>query len=183
MHNILLQVLDEGHLTDSHGRKVDFKSTIIIMTSNIGSQLQLSAATDGEAQSLVMEKVRETFAPEFLNRIDDMVGREFKDLNFLQIVFNRLSMQVIRSLVDLRLKDVERLLEEKSIKLRVDGAAREWLAENGFEPEYGARPLNRLIQHRLVNKLARLLLERSIRSNDVVEVSVSEDELSVKKAD
>ncbi|SAL95784.1 hypothetical protein [Absidia glauca] len=161
--NILLQVLDDGVLTDSKGRKIDFKNTIIIMTSNLGSGALLSEGRNDDvvsprARESVMSAVRQAFAPEFINRIDEMV------------IFNRLSRSALRQIVDVRLGEVEERVKDRRIKLDVDMEARDWLGERGYDPNYGARPLNRLIQKALLNPLARLLIDGGIRTGETARV-------------
>ncbi|KAJ1879736.1 hypothetical protein LPJ57_002669, partial [Coemansia sp. RSA 486] len=171
--NLLLQVLDEGHLTDSQGRKVDFRQTIIVCTSNLGSDLLAAdpAADPGSAESesvspsvqlQIRNMVAQHFSPEFVNRIDDL------------IVFNRLSRQAIREIVDVRLAEVQKHLDDRRIELEVSEDAKEWLAERGYDPVYGARPLNRVIHKRLLNPLARCLIDGSVRNNETVKVHVSQ---------
>ncbi|KAF7726083.1 chaperone ATPase hsp78 [Apophysomyces ossiformis] len=162
--NILLQVLDDGVLTDSKGRKIDFKNTLIIMTSNLGAD-SLVADVNKEgisprARESVMDAVRYAFAPEFINRIDEMV------------VFNRLSKTALRDIVDVRLQEVEDRVNDRRIRLDVDPTARDWLSERGYDPAYGARPLNRLIQKKLLNPLARLLIDGGVRVGETVKVRV-----------
>ncbi|WP_373650072.1 ATP-dependent chaperone ClpB [Schlesneria sp. DSM 10557] len=147
--NVLLQVLDDGRLTDSHGRTVDFTNTIIVMTSNIGSQTIMDLAgkeDDHEIQRRVLQALRKEFLPEFLNRIDEV------------IVFHPLTKNEIRQIVDLQLVRLEKRLEENDFKLIVTDAARKQLAEEGYDPVYGARPLKRVIQQRLQNELANAIL-------------------------
>ncbi|KAG0169696.1 chaperone ATPase hsp78 [Apophysomyces sp. BC1015] len=164
--NILLQVLDDGVLTDSKGRKIDFKNTLIIMTSNLGADSLVSdVGTNGislRARDSVMNAVRHAFAPEFVNRIDEMV------------VFNRLSKSALRNIVDVRLKEVEDRVKDRRIQIDVDLSARDWLGERGYDPAYGARPLNRLIQKKLLNPLARLLIDGGVRTGETVKVGVQE---------
>lgn len=159
--NILLQVLDEGRLTDSQGRLVDFRNTVIILTSNLGSEV-LAGLPEGHASSVaeadVLSIVRAHYAPEFLNRIDEIV------------LFNRLGRRDIRSIVDLQLKQVDALLEEKEMTMNVSEDAKSWLAHEGYSPLYGARPLKRLIQHELLNPMAVRLLEGSYKEGDKVNV-------------
>ncbi|KAJ2808180.1 chaperone ATPase hsp78 [Coemansia helicoidea] len=166
--NLLLQVLDEGHLTDSHGRKVDFRQTIIVCTSNLGSDLLAAEPVSGETsggggvssaiQVQIRNMVAQHFSPEFVNRIDDL------------IVFNRLSRRAIREIVDVRLREVQGHLDDRRIALDVSDAAKDWLAERGYDPVYGARPLNRLIHKRLLNPLARDLIDGSVRDGETVKV-------------
>ncbi|KAI8089346.1 P-loop containing nucleoside triphosphate hydrolase protein [Halteromyces radiatus] len=163
--NILLQVLDDGVLTDSKGRKIDFKNTIIIMTSNLGSAALLAEGRDDDvvsnrAKESVMSAVRQAFAPEFINRIDEMV------------IFNRLSRSALRQIVDVRLGEVEERVKDRRIKLDVDMEARDWLSERGYDPNYGARPLNRLIQKALLNPLARLLIDGGIRTGETAHIGI-----------
>jgi len=159
--NILLQVLDDGRLTDSHGRTVDFTNTIIVMTSNIGSQTIMELAGRGEQnriQDAVMEHLRHEFLPEFLNRIDEV------------IVFQPLGRTEIRQIVNLQLKRLEKQLDENGFTLVVTEAARDLLAEEGYDPAYGARPLKRIIQQRLQNELARQLLAGKFEPGTQIEV-------------
>ncbi|KAI8341684.1 P-loop containing nucleoside triphosphate hydrolase protein [Chlamydoabsidia padenii] len=161
--NILLQVLDDGVLTDSKGRKIDFKNTIIIMTSNLGSGALLTDGRNDDvvsprARESVMSAVRQAFAPEFINRIDEMV------------IFNRLSRSALRQIVDVRLSEVEDRVKDRRIKLDVDTTARDWLGERGYDPQYGARPLNRLIQKALLNPLARLLIDGGVRTGEIAKI-------------
>lgn len=159
--NLLLQVLDEGHLTDSQGRKVDFRNTIIIMTSNIGAD-HLAALPEGaqssDVRSDVMTAVRHHLAPEFLNRIDDIV------------LFNKLARQHMSRIVDLQLKRLSSLLSEKRIVIEVDEEAKKWIADAGYDPAYGARPLKRVIQTSVLNPMANLILEGKINDGDKVTV-------------
>lgn len=163
--NILLQVLDDGVLTDTKGRKIDFRNTIIIMTSNLGAEaLVADHSQDGQvssgAKESVMEAVKHSFAPEFVNRIDEMV------------IFNRLSKKALRDIVDVRIKEVEERTTDRRIKMDVSLEARDWLGERGYDPAYGARPLNRLIQKKLLNPLARLLIDGGVRTGETAKVTV-----------
>jgi ATP-dependent Clp protease ATP-binding subunit ClpB len=147
--NVLLQVLDDGRLTDGHGRTVDFRNTVIIMTSNLGSQLIQELA--GEAnyakmKSAVMDIVGQHFRPEFINRVDDVV------------VFHPLGREHIRSIVEIQVGYLRKRLAERDIALELDDSARDLLGEAGFDPVYGARPLKRAIQHQLENPLAQSIL-------------------------
>ncbi|MBF6101490.1 ATP-dependent Clp protease ATP-binding subunit [Nocardia cyriacigeorgica] len=156
--NVLLQLLDDGRVTDSKGRTVDFKNTIVIMTSNIGSDLILSAP-DGDLDSItpaLNERLRSHFRPEFLNRIDDT------------IVFHRLDQTQIHRIVDLVLDGTRRLLHAQDIDLDVTDPAVDWLAEHGYQPEFGARPLRRTVQKEVDNKLSRLLLGGDLKPGDTV---------------
>ncbi|TPX69157.1 hypothetical protein SpCBS45565_g02751 [Spizellomyces sp. 'palustris'] len=165
--NLLLQVLDDGVLTDSHGHKVDFRNTIIIMTSNLGADV-LTMQPEGPltpyAKEEVLNAVRGYFPPEFVNRIDE------------QVIFNRLSREMIRQIVDVRLRDVQKRLQDHHLKLDVDDEAKQWLADAGYDPIYGARPLNRVIQKHLLNSLANALIEGSIRDGETVKIRVQPDD-------
>jgi ATP-dependent Clp protease ATP-binding subunit ClpB len=159
--NVLLQVLDDGRLTDGQGRTVDFRNAVIIMTSNLGSQViaDLSgigneAAMRGEIQNML----RGVFLPEFLNRIDET------------IIFHPLGRNEIKQIVDIQLKRLQTQLAEAELTLKISAAARERLAEEGFDPAYGARPLKRTIQQRLANSLATAVLEQKVSASDVVEI-------------
>ncbi|KAG6616540.1 ATP-dependent chaperone ClpB [Phytophthora cinnamomi] len=173
--NMLLQVLDEGRLTDSQGRVVDFRNTVIILTSNLGSEILAGlpeGAPSSMAESEVLSVVRSHYAPEFLNRIDELV------------LFNRLKREDIRSIVDLQLRQVDALLEEKELAMKVDSEAEDWLADAGYSPLYGARPLKRLIQQYVLNPMAVKLLEGSVAPGQslVVRANPTFDEDLVKNA-
>jgi ATP-dependent Clp protease ATP-binding subunit ClpB len=169
--NVLLQVLDDGRLTDGQGRTVDFANTLIILTSNLGSE-HLAALPDGadtaDAESDVMEVVRASFRPEFLNRLDDTV------------LFRRLSREHMDSIVDIQVHQLEELLADRKIGVVLDEAARSWLADAGYDPVYGARPLRRVIQRSLQNELANLILNSDVGEGDVVEVSASAEGLTLR---
>ena len=171
--NILLQVLDDGRLTDGHGRTVDFKNTLIIMTSNLGSEY-LANQPEGEdseaVRDLVMTEVRGNFRPEFLNRLDET------------LLFHRLTRAQIGAIVDIQLARLSALLAERKVTLELDTAAREWLANAGYDPVYGARPLKRVIQRGLQNQLASLLLEGELNEGDTVHVGADGDGLVVNGA-
>lgn len=166
--NVLLQVLDDGRLTDGQGHVVDFKNTLIILTSNLGSQA-LSELPEGsdvkEAKEKVMESVRLHFRPEFLNRLDEIV------------VFDRLSRDNMDGIVDIQLSILSKRLASKKISLELDEAARKWLADAGYDPVYGARPLKRVIQNALQNPLAELLLSGEVLDGSVIPVSADESGL------
>ena len=169
--NVLLQVLDDGRLTDGQGRTVDFKNVILVMTSNLGSVF-LAEQPDGEdvevVRPLVMEAVRGNFRPEFINRIDEI------------ILFRRLGRAQIDAIVPIQLKRLEALLASRDIKITLDEAARTWIAERGYDPMYGARPLKRVIQKQIQDPLARLILAGSIKDGETVIVTaqVGADDLS-----
>ncbi len=160
--NVLLQVLDDGRLTDGQGRVVDFKHSLIILTSNLGSQA-LSMLPEGadvaEAKAEVMEAVRGHFRPEFLNRLDEIV------------IFDRLSRADMDGIVDIQIGILQRRLEGRKITLAFDDAARKWLANEGYDPVYGARPLKRVIQRNLQNRLAELLLSGEVLDGAVIQIS------------
>ncbi len=168
--NILLQVLDDGRLTDGQGRTVDFRNTIIVLTSNLGSDV-LAAQPDGEisalAQAQVLKVVREHFRPEFLNRLDEIV------------LFRRLQRSDMARIVDIQLARLRELLRDRHITLDLDGPATEWLAEQGYDPVYGARPLKRVIQRSVQNPLAGMLLDGTVHDGETVHVSASRDGLLI----
>ena len=168
--NILLQVLDDGRLTDGQGHTVDFRNTIIVLTSNLGSEY-LAALLDGQpaeaAREQVMEVVRRSFRPEFLNRLDEI------------ILFNRLGRTEMKRIVDIQLKHLQKLLSDRKIMLDVDDKAKTWLANTGYDPVYGARPLKRVIQRLLQNPLATMLLSGALKDGDTVRVTVQDGQLSI----
>ena len=168
--NILLQVLDDGRLTDGQGRTVDFRNTIIVLTSNLGAEY-LAALMEGQpaeaAREEVMEVVRRSFRPEFLNRLDEI------------ILFNRLGRNEMKRIVDIQLKHLQRLLDERKIILDVDEKAKVWLANSGYDPVYGARPLKRVIQRQLQNPLAKMLLSGAIVDGETVKVTVKDGQLAI----
>ena len=169
--NILLQVLDDGRLTDGQGRTVDFRNCMIVLTSNLGSQA-ISELPDGaeveQARPAVMRAVRERFRPEFLNRLDEVV------------LFRRLAREDMGRIVEIQLGRLRELLEDRKITLTLDEAARDWLAEAGYDPVYGARPLKRVIQRNLQDRLAGMLLEGTVKPGDSLEVTEGLDGLEVK---
>jgi ATP-dependent Clp protease ATP-binding subunit ClpB len=164
--NVLLQVLDDGRLTDGQGRTVDFRNTILIMTSNLGSEFLLSGDVEA-ARDNVMGAVRAAFRPEFLNRIDEI------------ILFRRLEEQHMGAIVDIQLKRLEALLADRRMTLSMDEAARSWLAQKGYDPAYGARPLKRVIQKELQDPLARLILAGKLNDGDMITVSSQAGALTV----
>lgn len=166
--NVLLQVLDDGRLTDGQGRTVDFSNTVIIMTSNLGSEIltQLEPGEPAEkVRENVMDVVRHAFRPEFLNRIDEI------------LLFSRLALEDMKGVVDIQLRHLEKLLEEHRITFHIDDAAKQWLARKGYDPIYGARPLKRVIQKYLQNEMASMILEGKI--TDSVKVSEQDDFLVI----
>lgn len=169
---LLLQVLDEGYLTDAQGHKVDFKNTIIVLTSNLGADIivgddHAADSKDGaispEVKKAVMDVVGANYPPEFINRLDEF------------IFFRRLSRDALRDIVDIRLKELQERLTDRRITLSVPDAVRTWLADKGYEPKYGARPLNRLITHQISNNLADKIIRGDIKMGDTAVVSVDED--------
>jgi ATP-dependent Clp protease ATP-binding subunit ClpB len=174
--NTLLQVLDDGRITDSQGRQVDFRNTVIIMTSNIGSQHLLEGVTvDGEimpdARERVMAELRGHFRPEFLNRVDDIV------------LFSPLTLPQIEHIVELQLTDLRNRLSERQIHLEITPEARRLIAEHGFDPVYGARPLRRYIAHEVETKIGRALLRGEIKPDGTISVTVDGGELAVAYAE
>lgn len=168
--NILLQVLDDGRLTDGQGRTVDFRNTIIVLTSNLGSDL-LAHQPDGEStdmvQAEVMKAVRAHFRPEFLNRLDEI------------ILFSRLQKADMTKIVDIQINRLQKLLDDRKIVLKLDDLAHAWLANEGYDPVYGARPLKRVVQRSLQNPLAQLLLEGAIHDGETVPVSANGEGLLI----
>jgi ATP-dependent Clp protease ATP-binding subunit ClpB len=162
--NILLQILDDGRLTDGHGRTVDFKNTVVIMTSNIGSQwiMDLGEKDYEEMRRRVMDAVRSHFKPEFLNRIDELV------------IFHSLALEQIKAIVEIQVKKLEKRLLERRIQLKMTEKAKEWLAKEGFDPAYGARPLKRVIQKEIQDKLALRILEGKFKEGSSITADVDE---------
>jgi len=168
--NVLLQVLDDGRLTDGQGRRVDFKNTLIVLTSNLGSEVLAALPENGNmvlARDQVMQMVRAAFRPEFLNRLDEI------------LLFRRLSRGDMRGIVDIQLARLQKLLDDRKIVLDIDGKARDWLAETGYDPVYGARPLKRVIQRTLQNPLAEQVLGGKIADGETVHVTVKDGGLSI----
>jgi ATP-dependent Clp protease ATP-binding subunit ClpB len=152
--DVLLAVLDEGRLTDGQGRTVDFRNTILILTSNLGA---------GGTEEQVMAAVRSAFKPEFINRLDDV------------IIFDGLNPEELVSIVDIQLQQLAKRLAARRLTLEVSLPAKTWLAERGFDPLYGARPLRRLIQQAIGDQLAKLLLAGDVHDGDIVPVNVTPD--------
>ena len=169
--NVLLQVLDDGRLTDGQGRTVDFSNTLLIMTSNLGAE-HLVAQKDGadveEVRSLVMEAVRVAFRPEFLNRLDEI------------LLFKRLDREQMTGIVEIQLRYLHGLLDGRHITLEIDDKAKTWIGDQGYDPAYGARPLKRVIQTALQNKLAEMILAGNIMDGSSVKISVKGDALDFK---
>jgi len=168
--NVLLQVLDDGRLTDGQGRTVDFRNTLIVLTSNLGSDI-LAAQKEGEESSAlreaVMEVVRGAFRPEFLNRLDDI------------LLFRRLTRKQMNAIVDIQVERLKQLLTERKMTIELDDRARTWLANAGYDPVYGARPLKRVIQRELQNPLASLILEGRIKPGETIRVGVKDGKLAI----
>jgi ATP-dependent Clp protease ATP-binding subunit ClpB len=168
--NVLLQVLDDGRVTDSQGRTVDFKNTVIIMTSNIGSQYILDLAGDDskydEMKSRVLEALGHNFRPEFLNRIDDT------------IIFHSLQKSQLRSIVKIQIARLEKRLADRKLSLKLAESALDFLANVGYDPVYGARPLKRTIQKELETILAKGILRGDFKEGDTVFVEVQNDRLT-----
>jgi ATP-dependent Clp protease ATP-binding subunit ClpB len=172
--DVLLQVLDDGRLTDGQGRTVDFRNTILILTSNLGSQAIADPNLDErQRRDAVLSVVQRQFKPEFLNRLDDIV------------VFHSLGTEQLTSIVDIQVARLAARLAQRRLNLEVTEGAREWLALNGFDPIYGARPLRRLVQSAIGDKLAKELLSGEVRDGDTVRVDIPDieagDALTVTK--
>jgi ATP-dependent Clp protease ATP-binding subunit ClpB len=161
--DVLLAVLDDGRLTDGQGRTVDFRNTILVLTSNLGSQALVADLPGELKRDQVMAVVRDHFKPEFLNRLDDIV------------VFDALTTEDLTHIVDIQVAQLARRLEARRLTLDVTDAAREWLALNGFDPLYGARPLRRLVQTAIGDRLAKELLAGEVRDGQTVRVDARPD--------
>jgi ATP-dependent Clp protease ATP-binding subunit ClpB len=171
--NVLLQLLDDGRLTDGQGRTVDFRNTVLIMTSNLGSQFiqEMGSRPFEEVRSQVMEVLRGHFRPEFLNRVDEI------------IVFRQLSREHLARIVEIQLDRLMRRVSERGIEIEVTDAAKRLLAERGWDPVYGARPLRRTIQRLVQDQLALHILEGRFRDGDRVIVDAENDEITFRKAE
>lgn len=174
--NVLLQVLDEGFLTDAQGHRVDFRNTIIVLTSNLGADILVNAdpmdqASTGEikpeTKDAVMKVVETTFPPEFINRLDEF------------IFFRRLSKPALRDIVDIRLKELQKRLDDRRIVLDVADDVKDWLADKAFDPRYGARPLNRLVNRQIINALADKIIRGEVRSGETVKVTAAGERLEI----
>jgi ATP-dependent Clp protease ATP-binding subunit ClpC len=184
--NILLQIFDDGHLTDAKGRRVDFRNSVIVMTSNVGAKhikgvmsIGFTARMEDEAsrqveyekmKEKVLSELKTTFLPEFLNRIDEVV------------VFHSLTKEHIRQIVDLMLSQVAKSLADRDMKLEVTDAAKEFLGEKGYNPTFGARPLRRVIQNEVEDKLSEALLKGEFRSGDTVVVDYDGGKIIIRAA-
>ena len=167
--NVLLQVLDDGRITDGQGRTVDFKNTVIIMTSNIGSQYIMEDLPVEERNRRVMEALRGHFRPEFINRIDET------------IIFDRLTDKEITNIVDIQLKRLRKRLEQQNIRLELSDKAKKFLAKEGYDPAYGARPLKRVIQQQILNPLSVAILDGQFGEGDSIVADVDKDHLEFRK--
>ena len=170
MFNVLLQVLDDGRITDSQGRTVDFKNTIIILTSNLGSNYILEGISDDgeiseEARNEVSSLLKMSFKPEFLNRLDEI------------IMFKPLTKADVRQIVELLVKDVNKRLVEREVSIELTESAKDFVVESGYEPMYGARPLKRYLQKHVETLAARLILEGNVGRGDVIVIDVFEGKL------
>ncbi len=180
--NMLLQILDDGRLTDSHGRTVDFKNCVIIMTSNIGARLitdkkHLGFASENNNQTEkeyentkkeVITELKKGFRPEFINRIDEI------------IVFHKLTEKELNQIVDLMLSQIKKRISEKNIKLEIDKKAKELIIKKGTDTNYGARPLRRAIQNMIEDKLAEEILEGNLKSGDTAKITAMDEEIKIK---
>jgi len=167
--NVLLQVLDDGRLTDGQGHTVDFRNTLIVMTSNLGSEF-LANQPEGQdtdaVRDQVMAVVRASFRPEFLNRVDEI------------ILFHRLQRREMVKIVDIQMARLAKLLEERKIAISLEPSAREWLADKGWDPAYGARPLKRVIQKNVQDPLAELILSGQVKDGEKVVISAGKQGLT-----
>ena len=163
--NVLLQVLDDGRITDGQGRTVDFKNTVIIMTSNIGSQFITEEASSEGRSRLVMDALRQHFRPEFLNRVDEI------------IIFDRLSDQDLKKIVEIQLRRLTKRLEAQKIRLELSDTARELIAKEGYDPVYGARPLKRAIQKEILDPLSLQILEGKFHEGQTIQADVRDGKL------
>ncbi len=174
--NTLLQILDDGRITDAQGRRVDFRNTVIIMTSNIGAEYLVTGGgmdgeIDSETRDQVMAELRGHFRPEFLNRVDDIV------------LFRRLTLPQIEKIVDLQIEELRGRLAERGTSLELTEEARRLIAEHGYDPVYGARPLRRYLAHELETKIGRALLSGELHEGAVIRVDVRDGELDVRFAE
>jgi ATP-dependent Clp protease ATP-binding subunit ClpB len=174
--NVMLQLLDDGRLTDGQGRTVDFKNTIVIMTSNVGSHVIADAAFKGQSldegiRRDVMDILRQAFRPEFLNRVDDI------------IIFHALSKAELRQIIDIQLKGLVKRLEDRKIRVELSEKAKDVLIEEGYDPTYGARPLKRTIQRRILDPLAVRVLQGDFREGDIVHIDVKAGVLVFNKVE
>jgi ATP-dependent Clp protease ATP-binding subunit ClpB len=168
--NVLLQVLDDGRLTDGQGRTVDFRNTLIIMTSNLGSEYLVSQPEGEDSEAVrdqVMAVVRAHFRPEFLNRVDEI------------ILFHRLKREQMAKIVDIQMKRLAKLLADRKLTIELDDKAKDWLGAKGYDPAYGARPLKRVIQKYVQDPLAELILQGKIHEGEKVEITADKNGLVI----
>jgi len=169
--NVLLQILDDGRLTDGQGRTVDFKNTVIIMTSNVGNRWlhEYDGMGEDEIQRSVRQRLREEgFRPEFINRIDEV------------IIFHQLTRKQMRDIVEIQINHLRPRLAERHITLQLSEAAKDLLANEGYDPQFGARPLKRVIQREVENRIARAILDGTIRDGDTVEIDAKDGKLTIE---
>ncbi|MDX5596900.1 MAG: AAA family ATPase, partial [Wolbachia endosymbiont of Andrena labialis] len=166
--NLLLQILDEGRLTDSHGKLIDFRNTILILTSNLGAEIMLKGNVDS-VRNEVMQIVKSTFRPEFLNRLDEI------------IIFHSLTRDDIYKIIDVQFSYLQKTLAKRKLSISLSQEAKELIAQTGYDPEYGARPLKRVIQECIQNNLAKLVLSGEVVENDELIVYALDNEILVKK--
>jgi ATP-dependent Clp protease ATP-binding subunit ClpB len=169
--NVLLQVLDDGRLTDGHGRTVDFRNTLIVMTSNLGAEFLVALAEGQESEAVreqVMAVVRASFRPEFLNRVDEI------------ILFHRLKREQMGAIVDIQMARLQKLLDDRKVAIDLAPEARNWLAEKGYDPAFGARPLKRVIQKYVQDPLAEKILAGEIKDGDKVRVGAKGEALTIE---
>jgi len=169
--DVLLQLLDDGRLTDGHGRTVDFKNTIVIMTSNVGSQWirELAGGDATEMRRRVTASLEQDFKPEFLNRVDEVV------------IFSNLTRSDLAHIVEIQLKNLRKLLADRKIELQLSERAKDWLADKGYDPVYGARPLKRVIQRQLQDPLALKILSGEFGEGDAIRIDADETDLIFRK--
>ena len=165
--NILLQILDDGRITDSQGRTVDFKNTIIIMTSNLGSEYILD--NNKNKDELVIQELKHTFRPEFINRIDEIV------------IFNSLSLDVIYDILDKIIHDIELRLKDKRISINISDNAKKYIIDNSFDPNFGARPIKRYVQRNVETLIANEIVRDNIKYNSTVNIDLINDKLEIVK--
>ncbi len=166
MFNVLLQVLDDGRLTDGQGRTVDFTNSVLVMTSNLGSELIVPDLPEEVVERRVLDVVHQSFRPEFINRVDEL------------IVFHRLTLEQIREIAGMQIALLRRRLGERRIDLQLTDGALDWLAEHGYDPTFGARPLKRLVQKAIGDPLAIRLLDGTFGDGDSVRVDAGPDGLT-----
>jgi ATP-dependent Clp protease ATP-binding subunit ClpB len=171
--NVLLQLLDDGRLTDGHGRTVDFRNTVVIMTSNIGSQhiqdMMTEWTEEVQIRKGVMEDLKAFFKPEFLNRVDEV------------IIFHGLTKELLKQIVDIQINRMKRYLKDRHVDLELSDRTKAYLAEIGYDPLYGARPLKRAIQSEILNPLASKLLEGSFKTGDIIQVDMENNTVQFSK--